>query len=132
MKTLPDEIRPVMENGVPVILGTCSASGIPNSTIVSEVYYVDPTHVAVSFQFFNKTVRNVRENPRACLILNDLFKAERWMLDVLYEHSETEGPIFDEMSMRIEAIASAHGMKGIFKLQAADLYRVLDVRRIRE
>ena len=46
------------------------------------------------------------------------------MLDVQYDHSEAEGPIFDEMDMRIEAIASASGMAGIFKLRAADVYRV--------
>ena len=49
---LPDEIKAVMENGVPVILATCSSDGIPNATIISQVYYVDRDTVAVSFQFF--------------------------------------------------------------------------------
>ena len=66
---LPDEIKPVMENGIPAIVVTCSADGIPNATIISQVYYVDETHVALSFQFFNKTIRNVRENPNACVAL---------------------------------------------------------------
>jgi hypothetical protein len=124
---LPAEIRPVLENGIPVILATCSADGIPNVSIVSEVHYVDPEHVALSFQFFSKTIRNVRENPRASLILNDHMGGRRWVLDVLYERSETEGALFDAMEMQIEAIASVTGMSGIFKLQAADVYRVLRV-----
>jgi hypothetical protein len=33
------------------------------------------------------------------------------------------------MDMQIEAIASATGMSGIFKLRAADVYRVLSVQR---
>jgi hypothetical protein len=125
---LPDEIKPVMENGVPADVVSCSAGGIPNTTIISQVYYVDRDHVALSFQFFNKTVKNVRENPNACVLLND--PHGYWILQVRYERSETEGPVFDRMDMQIEAIASATGMKGIFKLKAADIYRVHSVRKV--
>lgn len=121
---LPNEIRAVMDNGIPAVVVTCSAEGIPNATIISHVHYVDESHIALSFQFFNKTIRNVRENPNACVSLNDIRANAQWILDVQYDHSENEGPIFDEMDMRIEAIASASGMSGIFKLRAADVYRV--------
>jgi hypothetical protein len=125
--TLPDEIRPVMESGVPIVLVTCSAAGEPNVAVVSQAYYVDPQSVAVSFQFFSKTIRNVRENPRATICLHDLWHDRRWLLDVRYDHSETEGPIFERMDLEIEAIASATGMSGIFKLRAADIYKVVSV-----
>ena len=127
---LPDEIRPVMESGIPVVLATCSAEGEPNVTVVSQAYYVDPEHVAVSFQFFSKTIRNVRENPNACLCLNDLHGRRSWLLDLEYEHSESEGPIFEAMDMQIEAIASYSGMSGIFKLKSADIYKVRAVRQV--
>jgi hypothetical protein len=127
---LPDEIKRVMENGVPAVVVTCSADGIPNATIISQVYYVDQTHIALSFQFFNKTIRNVRENPHACVALNDVLTNIRWILDVKYDHSETEGAIFDAMDMQIEAIASATGMAGIFKLRAADIYRVKSFKKL--
>jgi hypothetical protein len=127
---LPDEIRAVMQNGIPAIVVTCSSDGIPNTTIISQAYYIDKTHIALSFQFFNKTVRNVRENPHACVALNDLATTAQWILNVEYDHSETEGPIFDEMDMQIEAIASATGMSGIFKLRAADIYRLKSFKRL--
>jgi hypothetical protein len=85
--------------------------------------------VALSFQFFNKTIRNVRENPRAWVGLTDYMSRSDWALDLAFERSETEGPIFDAMDMQIEAIASATGMSGIFKLRAADIYRVLSAER---
>ena len=127
---LPLEIRPVLENGTPSAMVTCSADGKPNTTVISQVYYVDETHVALSFQFFSKTIRNVRENPRAYVCVFDLAGQAHWSLQLQFERSETEGPVFDAMDMQIEAIASMTGMSGIFKLRAADIYRVVSVERV--
>ena len=127
---LPESIRPALEAGIPSMLVTCSAAGVPNATLISQVYWVDPEHVALSFQFFSKTVRNVRENPHAALGIIDYDRQCHWLLQVDYSHSETEGPVFEAMDMQIEAIASATGMAGIFKLKAADIYRVRAVREI--
>jgi hypothetical protein len=127
---LPPEIRSALDNGVPALVVTCAADGTPNATIISKVYFVDETHVALSFQFFNKTIRNVRENPRAWVGLTDYIGHADWQLALQFERSETEGPIFDAMDMEIEAIASATGMSGIFKLRAADIYRVISVEKL--
>jgi hypothetical protein len=129
MKMLPDEIRPVLDNGIPAVMVTCSADGIPNVTVISKVYYVDEQHAALSFQFFSKTIRNVRENPRAYVCVSDVGGQSDWILQLAFERSETSGDIFDAMDMQIEAIASATGMSGIFKLRAADIYRVLSVEK---
>jgi hypothetical protein len=130
LTNLPDEIRPVLDNGIPAIMVTCSADGIPNVTVISQVYYVDPSHAALSFQFFSKTIRNVRENPRASVWLTDLATTSMWILQLEFQRSETEGAIFDAMDMQIEAIASATGMSGIFKLRGADIYRVLSAEKL--
>ncbi len=112
------------------VMVTCSAAGIPNVTVISQVYYVDETHAALSFQFFSKTIRNVRENPRAYVRVWDMIGHASWVLQLEFQHSETEGPVFDAMDMQIEAIASTTGMSGIFKLRAADIYRVVSVERV--
>ncbi|HZM14716.1 MAG TPA: pyridoxamine 5'-phosphate oxidase family protein [Candidatus Krumholzibacteria bacterium] len=127
---LPAALRPVLDNGIPAVIVTCSTAGVPNATIISQVYYVDESHVALSFQFFNKTIRNVRENPRAAVMLADVAAAANWVLALEFERSEKAGPIFEAMDIHIEAIASSTGMSGIFKLQAADVYRVRSVRHV--
>ena len=127
---LPPEIRSVLDGGSPSVMVTCSADGKPNTTVISQVYYVDETHAALSFQFFSKTIRNVRENPRAFVCVFDFPGRTYWMLQLEFQRSETEGPIFEAMDMQIEAIASMTGMSGIFKLRAADVYRVVSVERV--
>ena len=130
MAKLPDEIRAAMQGVIPSHVVTCSADGTPNASVISQVYYVDADHVALSHQFFNKTHYNVRENPFAVAVVRDPSNYEEWMLELQYDHSEESGPVFDEMDAKIEAIASMTGMSGIFKLRAADIYRVLSVRRL--
>ena len=102
---------------IPAGLVTCSRDGVPNVTYLSHVEYVDPTHVALSFQFFNKSRRNIEENPQALILVTDPDSAQVWRVRLRYVRSETSGPIFDRMWLRIEAIASYSNLKGIFKLQ---------------
>ena len=127
---LPDALRPALDNGSDGLIVTCALDGTPNATLISQVWYVDPTHVALSFQFFNKTIKNVRENPFVQVGIFDFGLCTRWLLTLRYDHSETEGKIFEAMDMALEAIASMSGLSGVFKLQAADLYEVLEVERL--
>lgn len=129
MGLLPEEIKPAMQGVIPSHVVTCARDGTPNATAISQVYYVDADHVALSHQFFNKTVRNVRENPRAAVWLISPQTFDSWDLEVEFERSEISGPVFETMDMQIEAIASMVGMKGIFKLRAADIYRVISVTK---
>jgi adenylate cyclase len=127
-----EALAPCFQGLIPATLYTCSAEGIPNSAYLSHVDYVDATHVALSFQFFNKSRRNVAENPRALVRVVDPDTQQGWELRLKLERSETAGPIFERMALRIEAIASYCGMKGIFMLKAADIYEVLSVRAVPE
>ena len=88
MTRLPPEIRPVLESGTPAVMVTCSADGKPNATVISQVYYVDETHAALSFQFFSKTIRNVRENPRAYVCVFDIRGRSHWVLQLEFQRSE--------------------------------------------
>ena len=115
---------------IPAWLCTCSSEGIPNAAILSHVDYVDSRHVALSFQFFNKSKRNVAENPKALVRLYDPDSMQVYRLRLRFVRTETEGPLFESMRLRIEAIASYSGLKGIFKLLGADIYEVLDVQPV--
>jgi hypothetical protein len=115
---------------IPAWLCTCSKDGVPNAAILSHVDYVDSRHVALSYQFFNKSKRNILENPKAMVRLIDADTMQSYSMHLRYVRTETSGPLFESMRLRIEAIASYSGLKGVFKLLGADVYEVLSVEAI--
>jgi adenylate cyclase len=115
---------------IPSILATADAEGVPNVTYISQVHRVDDRHVALSRQFFNKTTRNLEVNPRASVEIYDPLTFDAYRLRLRLLRSETSGPLFEAMALRIEAIASHTGMSGVFKLRAADVFEVERIQRV--
>lgn len=91
---------------IPAMFYTCAKDGTPNAAYLSHIDYVDAKHVALSFQFFNKSRRNVSENPQTLVQVIDPDTQQGWHLRLRYVRSETTGAIFDRVALRIEAIAS--------------------------
>ncbi len=125
-----EDLWPCFEGIIPANIATCSRDGTPNISYVSQVHYVDRSHVAISFQFFNKTHRNIAEHPFACVMVMDPRTLQAYRLHLKYERSDCSGPLFKTMSLQLQAIASHAGMSDVFRLRAADIYEVLRVERV--
>jgi adenylate cyclase len=125
-----DQLRHCLEGVIPAVIATCAPDGMPNATLVSQMQYVDPQHVALSFQFFNKTRENILANPQATALVIDPVTADSYRLTLLYLRTETEGMLFEPMKAKLAGIASHTGMAGVFKLQGADVYRVQAIERV--
>jgi adenylate cyclase len=118
------------EGVVPAVIASASADGTPNITYLSRVRMVDDDHIALSNQFFSKTSRNLAENPRACLLLIDPVTYHEFRLTVVYERTERRGRLFERLREDVDTVASLSGMTDVFKLRAADLYRVVDIEQV--
>jgi adenylate cyclase len=123
-------IRPALEGAIPAVMATCSPEGEPNVTFLSQVQYVDEGHVALSYQFFNKTRRNVLSNPRAHLTVMHPHTGQIYRLRLRYLRTEASGALFEQMRAHLEGIASHTGMAGTFRLLGADIYAVEELETL--
>ena len=114
----------------PSWITTSSNDGEPNTTVISQIWFVSETEVALSFQFFNKTKKNISQNPYAFATIVNPTSFDMYNLELKYNRTESEGDLFDDMDMKLEAIASMSGMSGIFELKGADIYNVLSINKI--
>ena len=130
MTKITQEIKSAMQGIIPSTLVTCAADGIPNVAYISQVYYVDDAHIALSHQFFNKSTRNIQENPRICVSIVHPETFQMWRIYGHFLRSETEGKTFEEMSGQLEAIASMTGMEDVFRLKSADIYEILSLEEM--
>jgi adenylate cyclase len=125
-----DELRPCMEGMVPSIMATVAPDGTPNVAYISQDYHVDARHVALSFQFFNKTRQNLLAHPRSTVLLLHPRTGRFYRLHLRYERTETEGPVFESMKAQLAGIASHGGMADVFHLRGADIHSVLAIERL--
>lgn len=125
-----ESIRGSLEGVIPATLATCAADGTPNVTYVSQIHFIDGNHVGLSFQFFNKTRENVLANAQVTVFVINPLTAARHRLAMQYLRTESAGAVFESMKARLAGIASHTGMSGVFRLQGADIYRVLDIEHV--
>lgn len=125
-----DDIRPCLEGIIPAIIATCASDGTPNVAYLSQVYYADSRHVALSFQFFNKTRQNILANPHASLLLLHPQTFAFYRLQIRYLHTQTTGPLFESMRAQLAGIASHSGMADVFELKGSDIYEVQAIEAV--
>lgn len=125
-----DALRDCFEGTVPAVLATVDPGGVPNVSYISQIHYVDPNRVALSYQFFNKTRRNILSTRTAAVEVIDPLTTAFYQLDLDFETTEAEGPLFETMKARLAGIASHTGMEGVFRLMGADIFRVRAIRQV--
>ncbi|WP_243288540.1 GAF domain-containing protein [Geothrix terrae] len=117
-------LRDCLDGVIPGVVSTCAPDGTPNVAYMSQGQYLDDRHLALSYQFFNRTHQNLLANPRVTLGLIHPQTAQQYRLHLVYERTETQGPVFESMKAKLAGIASHTGMSGVFRLLGSDIYRI--------
>ena len=125
-----EDIRDCFEGVIPAAMATMGADGMPNIAYLSQVQYVDHEHVALSYQFFNKTRQNILARPLARLQVTSPVTGAQYRLSLEFRRTETAGPLFENMKARLAGIASHTGMANVFRLLGADVFRVHQVVQV--
>lgn len=119
-----DLLGACFQGTIPSSIATIDSGGEPNISLISQIHYVDPERVALSYQFFNKTRRNLLATGRATVGMTDPDTMSEYRLFLHYEETRTGGPLFESMKAKLAGIASHTGMAGVFRLLGADVFRV--------
>ena len=109
-------LRGALEGISASMLCTCDADGMPNASMISQVHWVDDDHVALSYQFFNKTRTNRLATRMASVLIVDTVTLGFYRLDLDYVETRTSGPLFETMKAKLAGIASHHGLEKVFRL----------------
>lgn len=125
------ELAACFEGVIPSILCTVGADGTPNISYLSHVTRLDDEHVGLSDQFFSKTARNIRENPRAALLVVNPHDGAQYRLDLQYCETVGSGPVFERMAADLRATSAQVGMTDVMRLRGVAIHRVLGLRAVR-
>ncbi len=123
-------VRRMFEGVIPAVMCSVSADGMPHLCFLSQVEYVDEGHVALSFQFFNRSRENILATRRCMVSVDDPYTAAGIRMQLRYVRTESSGPVFERMRAKLAGIAAHTGMDRVYRLLVADIYEVSSVREI--
>jgi hypothetical protein len=125
MAALNERMKEIFSKQRIFVLGTADLKGVPNVVPVGSVKIVDDETILLSDQYFNKTLKNLKENPRVALSF--------WEMSEGYQIKgrakiHTEGKIYEETAewirRRSEEIGRPLKSKGAVVVKISAIYSV--------
>ena len=125
------DLAPCFGGIVPIVLATTSADGVPNVTFFSRALPVDGERLALSNQFMSKSRHNLSEVTSGCLLMVRPDTHDEFRVWIEFEQTVRRGPIFDRLKNELALIAALTRMQDVFKLKAADIFRIERIERVK-
>jgi len=104
MAKMTQRMKNVFEKIPAVVVATASSEGIPNAVLVGAKKIIDDETILLSDQFLNKTLRNLKENPRVAITIWENFEGYQIKGTASIE---TSGKIFDDTAKWAEELGKA-------------------------
>jgi hypothetical protein len=121
MAKLTHEMKAMFENQLAVI-ATASKDGTPNVGPKGSMYVVDDETLAYSEGTGEKTLRNLKENPKVAVMVIDRDKADGYQVKGIAELL-TSGDFFEKVARRQEERKRPRP-KHVVKIRVEEVYSV--------
>ncbi|MBU2546848.1 MAG: pyridoxamine 5'-phosphate oxidase family protein [Proteobacteria bacterium] len=125
MAAMTDRMKELFIKVPAVVLSTATADGTPNSVPVGAKKIIDDQTVLVSDQYLNKTLANMKSNPKVAITFWEGHEGYQLKGTVTIE---TSGPRYEETAKWIEDMGNKIGFplksKGAVVLKIEEIYGV--------
>ncbi len=125
MAQMTNRMKDLFEKVSAVILATATPDGTPNAVPVGAKQIIDDETILISDQFLNKTLANMKSNPRVAVTFWDGHEGYQLKGTVTIE---TSGKRYEETAKWIEELGNKAGQplksKGVLILQIEEIYGV--------
>ncbi len=125
MAKMTDRIKELFKKVPAVVLATATGDGTPNAVPVGAKQIIDDETILLSDQFFNKTLANMKANPKVSVTFWEGHEGYQLKGNIVIE---TSGKRYDETAKWIEELGNAAGFplksKGIVILKIDEIYGV--------
>jgi len=125
MAKMTDRMKELFEKIPTVVLATADSDGKPNAVPVGAKKILDDETILISDQFFNKTLKNMKENNNVAVTFWEGHEGYQLKGSVVLEPS---GSRYEETVRWIEELGNAAGFplksKGIAILKIEEIYGV--------
>jgi len=113
------DVRRLLEGIIPPAMCTVAADGTPHVNYLSHAEYIDDEHVALTYQFLNRSRANILATGRVALSVEDPITGVSVVLQLRFERTDTAGPVFERLRAKLSGIAAQTGMEKVFHLRGA-------------
>ncbi|MBN2468975.1 MAG: pyridoxamine 5'-phosphate oxidase family protein [Deltaproteobacteria bacterium] len=125
MPKLNQRMKEIFEKQMPVVLATATKDGLPNVVPINAKKILDDETILISDQYFDKTLKNFNDNPRAAITFWDGLEGYQIKGTITIE---TSGERFEKTAKWIQEVGEASNLplrsKGAVILRITDIYNV--------
>ena len=125
MAEMTERMKELFEKVETVSLGTSTPDGTPNTVPIGAKKIIDDETVLISDQFLNKTLANIKSNPKASVTYWEGTEGYQLKGTVTVE---TSGERYEETARWIEELGNRVGFplksKGVLILKVEEIYGV--------
>ena len=125
MAKMTDRMKQVFEKVPVAVLATATGDGTPNAVPMATKKIIDDETILLSNQYFNKTLANMKSNPKASVTFWEKTEGYQLKGTIIIE---TSGERYEETAKWIEELGNAAGLtmrsKGAVIMKIDEIYGV--------